>query len=80
MFLFLIEDKNPGADNGWTPLHCAADNDHLDVCKLIMDNVKDIKPKNNNGKTPFQLAIKLESVLEIALEYLDTPQPKGSFF
>ena len=48
--------KNPKANNGWTPLHEAAENGHFSVCQLIVNNTKDLKPLNKGGKTPFDLA------------------------
>ena len=41
--------------NGWTPLHCAAENGHLSVCKLIVENVDDKNPKDFMGTTPIHL-------------------------
>jgi ankyrin repeat protein len=47
-----VDEKNPASDVGNTPLHYAAKWGHLDVCKLFMANIKDIHPKNLDGKTP----------------------------
>ena len=53
------EDKNPpSVFNGFTPLHGAAKNGHLDVCKLIMKNIDDKNPRSHSGKTPLSLAVK----------------------
>jgi ankyrin repeat protein len=40
----------------YTPLHEAAKNGHFSVCQLIVNNTKDLKPLNWEGKTPFDLA------------------------
>ena len=53
----MADDKNPAENFGYTPLHFAALNDQLDICKLIIDNVDDKHPINNDGKTPKDLAI-----------------------
>ena len=66
-----IEDKNPAANvngctplhyaaehgnvNGCTPLHYAAEHGHLDVCKLILQNIQEKNPPADNG-TPLHLA------------------------
>ena len=41
---------------GQTPLHSAAQNGHLEVCRLIMNNVIDRNPKDQRGVTPLHLA------------------------
>ena len=49
------EDKNPFDNGGWTPLHWAANFGHLDVCRLILQNVENKHPVNNVGETPEDL-------------------------
>ena len=49
-------DKNPGANRGWTLLHCAAEYKDLSICRLIMETVLDKNPATNDGTTPFDLA------------------------
>ena len=39
-----------------TPLHLAAMDGHLEVCRLIIENVQDKNPANWDGKTPLHLA------------------------
>ena len=41
---------------GWTPLHCSAYNRYIDVCHLLLKNVRNTKPKDPNGLTPFDVA------------------------
>ena len=48
-----VENKNPASNGGWTPLHSAASFGHLDICKLIIDNVDNKLPVNDDGKTIF---------------------------
>ena len=54
-----VVDKNPKNENGDTPLHQAAKNGFLEICKLICQHAKDTHPeciKNNSGQTPIDLA------------------------
>ena len=39
-------------------LHLAAENGHLEVCKLIIDKVNDKNPENEDGQTPLHEAAK----------------------
>ena len=39
----------------YTPLHAAAENGHFSVCKLIMDNVSEKNPPNNQKCTPLHV-------------------------
>ena len=50
-----IECKNP-TRFGTTPFHEAAENGHFSICQLIINNTKDLKPLDFEGKTPFDLA------------------------
>ena len=36
-------DKNPKLENGWTALHLAAQNDHVEVVKLIFANILEME-------------------------------------
>ena len=50
------ENMNPADQVGKTPLHYAAKNGHLPVCKYIIQNSKEKNPKDKEGKTPLDLA------------------------
>ena len=50
-----LDDKNPQHNNGMTPLHSAAHNGHLDVCKLIMKNILNKNPPDGCGMTPLHI-------------------------
>ena len=43
-----------------TPLHIAVGAKHLNVCKYIIQNVKDIHPEGISIQTPLQLAMEQE--------------------
>ena len=51
-----VGDKNPKSASGMTPLHYAAKNGFVAICKLISETVTYIHPQDNLGFTPFQLA------------------------
>ena len=48
--------KNPSNDRGVTPLHCAAQRNNLEICKLIIENIGDNNPSDNYGTTPLHHA------------------------
>ena len=39
-------DKNPSDDNGYTPLHSAANKGHLDVVKYLVQRIQNKNPKS----------------------------------
>ena len=44
--------KNPGNEDGLTPLHLAALKGHFEVCKFIMKLLTNKNPRDKNGWTP----------------------------
>ena len=66
-----VEEKNPAAKCGNTPLHAAAKNGNLEVFKLIASLVSNINPKNDKNETPLQIAAKNNQfdILGIDFEY-----------
>ena len=50
-------NKNPAAYSGWTPLHSAAEHGHLNICKLIIENIVNKNSKTRKGVTPIHLAV-----------------------
>ena len=48
----LVVDKNPVNIHGFTPMHLAALNGHLEVCTQIIDVLEHKNPGNENGLTP----------------------------
>ena len=55
MIMAKVADKNPATD-GSIPLHFAAGMGCFEMCKLILENVNDKNPVDNNGKTPKDIA------------------------
>ena len=52
-----LADKNPENDNGFTPLHEAAKNGNLNICQLILKNIKEDNPMNKStGVTALHMA------------------------
>ena len=52
-----LSNKNPASGDGQhTPLHFASDRGHFEVCKLILENISEKNPRNNNGDTPLHIA------------------------
>ena len=50
-----MEDKNPARNNGYTPLHAAAEFGRLEVFELLKRNAQDKNPAANDGVTPQEL-------------------------
>ena len=67
-------NKNPGTNGGWTPLHFAAENKELTICRLIMENVLDKNPAANGGTTPFDVA-ESDEYKRLLLDCLDGGLP-----
>ena len=51
-----LEEILPRDDDGWTPLHYAAKEGHLDVYKTISNLVEDKNPKDLEDFTPLHAA------------------------
>ena len=52
----MSKDKNPENNEGFTPLHLAAADGRVELCRLIMDVIEDIFPKSKKKTTPLHLA------------------------
>ena len=50
-----INIQNPG--NGYTPLHIAIENQHIEVIKVLLEYNADIYIPNNENITSFQMAM-----------------------
>ena len=51
-----LENKNPGDNDGYTPLHDTALGGHLEVCRAIMEKLENKNPRDNFGETPKDMA------------------------
>jgi ankyrin repeat protein len=60
-FSYLMEkatQKTPQTEYGCTPLHFAAKAGQLEICKLILSNIKEKNPTNYLRGTPISIAAK----------------------
>lgn len=75
---------NTGADvkikdnNGWTPLHAASSNGHLEVVKLLLDNRSDIIVANEGGWTPLHV-VSFNGDVKLARLFLQVCQDQANF-
>ena len=60
-----LVDKNPKDNEGCTPLHCAAQEGHLEVAEYIAGQIEDKNPVDESGDTPLSVATE-NGHLEIA--------------
>ena len=49
-------NPNQANQKGWTPLHEAAFQGHLEVCRLILGKIEDTNPPDEEGETPLHTA------------------------
>ena len=76
----LVEDQqsnemlNPKNIYGVTPLHIAVQFSHLNICKLIIQKVKEKNPKTDYGRTLLETALRNKStrIREFVKNYLDS--------
>ena len=73
-----VNDRNPRDNHGQTPLHLAAKNGHLKVCKTIIKEADDKNPKDNRGMTPFHIAALMghEKICKLFMSSVDDYNPK----
>jgi ankyrin repeat protein len=45
-------DPNRVLKDNWTPIHCAVENERLDMIRLLMRNGADVNLRSRNGITP----------------------------
>ena len=67
------EKSSPQQYNSYTPLHSAAENGHVELCRLIMDEIEDIFPKTKDKTTPLHLATRGGhiAVKDLILKYVE---------
>ena len=78
-----VEDINPKADNGTTPLHFLVKSGKTELCQFIVDRIKDpkaanIESKDEDDETPFTLAVKNNHVeiVKMLLDKVEYANPK----
>ncbi len=49
-------DVNAKDDDGWTPLHGAAQGGHKEIAEILIANGADVNAKNEDGDTPLDWA------------------------
>ena len=49
-------DVNAENEEGWTPLHMAAENNHDLIAELLLANKANVNARSNDGSTPLLLA------------------------
>jgi ankyrin repeat protein len=49
-------DGDPRRESGFTPLHLAASEGHLDICRMLLERNADVHVHDGNGDTPLHLA------------------------
>lgn len=60
-------ELNESDNNGWTPLHVASSNGHVEVVKLLLDKRADFSVTNTNGRTPLHVTSSNEHVEVVKL-------------
>ena len=75
-----VEDKNPANHARKTPLHMAANNGHLDVCRHIIENVEDKNPADHNGDTSLHCAANTQNldIFRLIVEHIEDKNPRNN--
>ena len=60
-----LQDKNPTDNEGTTPLHIAASEGNLELCRITINNVNDKNPADNEGHKSLHQALYNTSQLQI---------------
>ena len=60
-----LQNKNPTDNEGTTPLHIAASEGNLELCRIIINNVNDKNPADNEGHKSLHQAVYNTSQLQI---------------
>ena len=73
-------EKNPSDNSGKIPLHYAAKNGHLDICKLIYENINNKSQSDNFGQTPLHYAAENGhlDICKLIYENIDNKNPRDN--
>ena len=73
-----LQIPNPRGEMGYTPMHEAAINGRLDICRLIMDQVAEKNPANMLRETPLHIAA-MYGRLELCQTIMDRVAEKSPY-
>ena len=77
-----IEDLNLPDEDSVTPLHFAANQNHLEICQIILEKAKEKNPKDINERTPYFLAAMKGhiDIVKLLIDNVDNVNPIGGNF
>lgn len=56
--------------NGWTPLHCAASQQHVEICEMLLRRGASPNAQNGSLTSPFAYAVRYIYFFFLALVFL----------
>ncbi len=64
-------DGNGRKEDGWTPLHLAAFNEHLDIVRMLLDHDADVNSRANVNESPLSVTLRSDSpdIVQVLLEH-----------
>jgi ankyrin repeat protein len=65
--LLQTPDINELGQDGYTAMHAAAENGHLEVLRFLIENGAELNPRVTSGQTPLTLAAAADQAEAVAL-------------